>query len=157
MAPSLQVFVLGVDDVIGGVDLSAAKQGGWRFFAGDAPGKTVLGTVSQRSSGPWKLNAVYYGDRAYQLLKASKDLDSLPHVQGQNYNLQMLALPALNLDAFWLVAQPPDPRKDLLVLFRASGEKPIQGLDVPVSVPDFLAALRPLARRVKPATARTGG
>jgi hypothetical protein len=143
-----QIFVLGLTDAADNAGAGAAAPAGWRFFAGNLPGKMLMGKVSRRtSSAGWKMTAAYYGDRVWAATQASKALEQLTQVQTGNYELRVLAVPGLNLEAFWLVAQQSGSG-DLVVPFPAKPDQPIDALNrEPVyTMANFLAAIRPVAQ-----------
>ncbi|HLH00954.1 MAG TPA: hypothetical protein VKX49_31910 [Bryobacteraceae bacterium] len=111
-----EVFVLGMQDIHDGKDLSAATPAGWRFFAGSAPGKVVIGYASQRPpNGDYRLTALTFGAAPFLVLQQSLALDSLSPLQNNNnrYSLRFLRVPGLNVEAFWLFAGANAP--DLFV------------------------------------------
>lgn len=141
------VFLLGLKDVAANTGVSAAVPAGWRLFAGLVLNKTIFGRMAPRPvAGGWKLTAVYYGGRVWTALQESRALDSLPQIQANSYNLRVLAIPGLNLEAFWLVATNVGV-SDLVIPFPVKPNQPIPPLNTePVyPLPNFLAAIRPLA------------
>src|SRR3954467_6993287 len=111
-----QIFALTLNDVVNSSGIGAATPDGWRFFAGQGQGATVLGRVSQKSRDGTKLTAVYYGDRAWEALQASLGLDSLAEIRQADFDLRVLTIPGLNLEAFWLHS-PSGEYEDLAVPF----------------------------------------
>jgi hypothetical protein len=142
-----QIFVLGLADAASATSLSAASSSGWRVFAGTAEGPVLMAKVASRQSMGWKMTAAYYGDRVRAALRAALELDELPQVSSGDYELRVLTVPALNLDAFWLANQGT-AGYDLIVPFPAAPNQLIAALNTqPVyTMPDFLAAIRPLAQ-----------
>jgi hypothetical protein len=142
-----EVFVLSLTDAAYNGGVSAAVSSGWRFFAGSAPGKILMGKVARRKVSDWKLTAAFYGDRVWAANEASKALDRLPEVQSSDYELRVLTVPGLNLEVFWLVAQSASA-DDLVVPFPMKPHQPIDVLnqDAVFTMANFLAAIRPLAR-----------
>jgi|SRR5580658_7767012 hypothetical protein len=102
----LQGFVLSLRDAATNTGVVSPAHAGWRFFAGGEQNNTVLGSVVHRRHG-WKLVAVHYGDRVWETLYASQQINSsLPsQVQVEAYELRLLAIPGLNLEVFWLSSQ----------------------------------------------------
>jgi hypothetical protein len=142
-----QVFVLALNTIAGNANINEATPAGWRFFAGTSPAKTVMGRVSRRQSSlPWRLTGVYYGDRVYAARQASLALEQLDEVRAADYEVRVLSIPGLNLEAFWLTAQNPGPA-DLVVPFPASPNQKLKILNQKVvySLPTFLGTIRPLA------------
>jgi hypothetical protein len=149
-----KVFTLGLSDVKTG-GIAAAKLVSWRYFAGNAPGKIVLGNVSQRHiNEPWKLRSVFYGYRVTAALLHSHEVDSLPHVQVENYELRFLRIPGLNLEAFWLMhltapgsSVPAQPLPDLVAVFPPPPNQLYPQLNVSkvITMAAFLDIIVPLA------------
>jgi len=143
-----EVFVLGLNAAANNAGVGAMTSTGWRFFAGDQPGKMLMGRVARRNCpAGWKMTAGYYGDRVSDLYKASNALDGLPETRARDYELRVLTVSGLNLEAFWLVAKGSHP-VDLVVPFPAMPNQPIEALNrEPVyTMPNFLAAIRPVAQ-----------
>jgi hypothetical protein len=101
-----QVFTLGLSDLQTAANTNAAKPAAWRYFAGNASGKTALGHCSENAAtGLWELTSLSYGDRVWQALQASQGLDLQPGIALVNsYELRLLKIPGLLLEAFWLVS-----------------------------------------------------
>jgi hypothetical protein len=139
-----QVFVLGLSDLATQPGTAAARQDGWRLFAGNSQGKTCLGRVVQLPTGGWKLTSCFWGDRVWFALLASQALGTLAAVLPADYELRVLRIPGLNLEAFWLVAQPPG-FGDLIVPFQAN----IPGLTKSgtIAIADFLSTIGPMVKQ----------
>jgi hypothetical protein len=154
-----QVFVLNLNDAAynrGKINPPAA---GWRIFAGSGQNGAVMGRMLQMPpSLTWKLTGVFYGSRVAEAMAASQTMGVLPAVTKNDYTLRVLAIPGLNLEAFWLVAQRPDTA-DLLVPFPPATAQLIPtltGLN-PYKMVTFLALIRPLAARMLSMEAGYGG
>jgi len=152
-----RLFILGLQDIADNAGIDAAKFAGWRFFAGKARGKILLGTVAPKADG-WRLTAGYYGKRVGAALIASLALDKLKELQGGKYELRVLAVLGLNLEAFWL-ASVDEERPDLVVPFPAKPDQPIEALNKRrvYTMANFLAAIRPLAQLRLAADWKYGG
>ncbi len=110
----IHVFVLKVGDITKGLGAGAAISSGWRFFVGDPGGRVVMAWVARRPpSGMWKLAATFYGPGVAAALNASQAL--LPPDSGA-YELRMITVPSLSLEAFHLKAQTAGS-EDLFVPF----------------------------------------
>jgi hypothetical protein len=143
----LQGFVLSLRDAANNTGVVSPAHVGWRFFAGGARNKTVLGSVVQRRHA-WKLVAVHYGNVVWETLNASQLLNSTPpaQVQAEDYELRLLAIPGLNLEVFWLGAQKAGS-VDLIVSVPSALSRFIHlpTPSGPLEIPAFLAEIRPLA------------
>jgi hypothetical protein len=152
-ATAQQVFVLTLDDAAINSGTVSPAAAGWRFLS-NVPGKlenAVLGRVIPDSTPPgWKLTAVYYGDRVKEALATSLHISGQPlSPQGNDYELRVLSVPGLNLEAFWLEAQTQGT-EDVLIPFPAGPNQLITALrnKDEFTLPEFLAAIRPLAARL---------
>ena len=115
----VQVFALGIGAVLQGLGISAgAVPIGWRLFITNAATNSyVMAWISQLPTGVWKMAAAYYGAAVANLLDASQGL--APLLPGNApYELRMLTLPWINLQAFWLKSQVSGV-SDVLVPFPA--------------------------------------
>ncbi len=155
----LQGFVLGLRDAATNTGVISPPHAGWRFFAGGEQNQTVLGSVVHRRHG-WKLVAVHYGNRVWETLRTSQQLDSsLPsQVQSETYELRLLAIPGLNLEVFWLSAQKVGavdlihsvtlPVPVTTISSRVPAVPAVPAPSFPsglLELPTFLAEIRPLA------------
>jgi len=149
-----QVFVLGLGAAMHR-DIDAAGPAGWRLFAGNRQYKTVLGRMTRRRDLPgWKLAALHYGDpgagrdRVWELLEASNQIPELPEIRSADYELRVLAVPALNLEAFWLHALSTS-YAGLVAPFPAAPNQPVPELNTArvYSMHEFLTKIAPLAER----------
>jgi hypothetical protein len=140
-----QVFSLALSDL---ASEGAPRPMGWRLFAGNNQGKTVLGHVIQPPAGGWKLTGCFYRDRVWDILQASLALASLRAVQQADYELRLLTIPGLNLEAFWLFAKQPG-QSDLVVPFPAAPNQPISGLNTAgtFTMANFQSIVSPLAKQ----------
>lgn len=136
-----QIYVLSLADLANNADPHPA---GWQLFVGRQQGKTLLCHVTQSTQGSWELAACLYGDRVWDTLQGSLALANLPAVQKANYEVRLLAIRALNLEAFWLVANPPGSG-DLVVPFQALN-KSVSALNASgaVTMETFRSAIRKL-------------
>lgn len=164
----LQVFLLRLSDLTltGETPTAAAAQPvGWRLFAGNLLGKTVVGRVTQPNTGApeefWQLAALSYDAPdataatalVWNGLQASLNVEKLPAVQeavkNADYELRVLEVPALHQRVFWLATTSPG-MDDLVVPFPAAPGQPNPGLLPPgttTTMDHFLAILVPLAKQ----------
>jgi hypothetical protein len=141
-----QVFLLSLKAAAYNTGVINPPANGWRFLAGNASAP-ILGRVVQiPPAQTWKLTGVFFGLRVSDALMATQPLSSLPEVANNDYELRVLAVPGLNLEAFWLAAQNAGS-PDLIVPFPAGPEQPIPALRAqnPYKMVTFLALIRPLA------------
>jgi hypothetical protein len=143
-----QVFMLGLTDLASNPGTGAARHDGWRLFAGNTQGKICFGRVKQLAAGGWKLTACFWGDRVWNAFQVSLGLGNLPAVLAADYELRLLGVPGLNLEVFWLVAQPP-ASGDLVVPLLAAPGQPIPGLFTSAAIPiaNFLSNIGPMVQQ----------
>ena len=141
-----QVFYLSLNEAANNSGAINPPAAGWRFLVGNASSGQLLARVVQTPSQAWKLTGVFYGQRVSDAIAASSDLENLPKVGTNDYELRVLAVPGLNLEAFWLVAQSA-ASVDLIVPFPRVTEQLIPSLRAqnPYKLVTFLALIRPLA------------
>jgi hypothetical protein len=141
-----QVFLLTLNEAVSNTGSINPPSIGWRFFAGTAPNETVLGrTIQVSPSNAWKLSGVFYGDRVYQALVQSMELETFAQAAKEEYELRLLAVPGLNLEAFWLVSQTAGS-PDLVVPFpQKTGQLILSLQNDSYKLATFLAIIRPLA------------
>jgi hypothetical protein len=146
-------------------NIGPPKPAYWRVFAGTEQYSAIMGTMKQRNqSDLWKMTSAYYGDRTanhdrvWELLEATAALTTLAQVQTGTYELRVLAVPMLNLEAFWL-AHVGGPGTDLVVPFPTAPNQPITVLNTaPVyTMAEFLAHVVPLARHTLAHQPYSGG
>jgi hypothetical protein len=133
------VYSLGLDAAARG-DADDIVKAGWRLFAGTTQQMIVMGRVTWRGQSGWKMSAVNYGDWAWSVLEATRKLDELPQVKTADYELRVLAVPALSLEAFWLVSKT-EGTQDLVVPFRSPGADDERRAAVE-PLPNYLASIR---------------
>jgi hypothetical protein len=143
---SQQIFLLTLNQAVSNTGPINPPSVGWRFFAGTSPNDTVLvRTIQVSPSNAWKLAGVFYGARVYQALALSMHLEAFAQAANEEYELRLLALPGLNLEAFWLAARTAGT-PDLIAPFpQKTGQliQVLQGDFYPMA--SFLALIRPLA------------
>jgi hypothetical protein len=142
-----QVFYLSLKEAANNSGTINPPSAGWRFLAGNANSGQLLARVVQiPPSQTWKLTGVFYGQRVSDAIVASAYLQNLPEVGSNDYELRVLTVPGLNMEAFWLVAQSVGS-VDLVVPFPRAADQLIPSLKAqnPYKLVTFLALIRPLA------------
>jgi hypothetical protein len=142
-----QVFYLSLNEAANNSGTINPPAAGWRFLTGNASSGQLLARVVQiPPAQTWKLTGVFYGQRVSDAIAASSYLQKLSEVGSNDYELRVLTVPGLNLEAFWLVAQSATS-VDLIVPFPRASEQLIPSLKAqnPYKLVTFLALIRPLA------------
>jgi hypothetical protein len=103
----LHVFTLGLRDITDTtIGIQGAKSAGWRFLAGSPLGPAVSGDVIQPvAGGAPKMTGVSSDPLVAAAIRAVNEVETLPEVQRQNYELQVLRIPGALIEAFWLKSQ----------------------------------------------------
>jgi hypothetical protein len=138
-----EVYVLSLNDLLRGAGLNAAKDAGWRFISAAAPGG--VGAVAHVSNGPDGtplMRGISYGPEIAAALRAAREVESLPEVAAQHFELWVLRIPGVLVEAYWLKAS--SGKKDLIVPYLAGTTK-LQLMKT-YSVTDFLKIVRALAQ-----------
>jgi hypothetical protein len=154
----LQIYVLSLADAANNTGVVSPAFAGWGFFAGDTSTTSVLGRVVPRGPG-WKLVAVQYGDLVWQTWTTSHQLPALlpASIRAADYELRLLTIPGMNLEAFWLAPQNAGSA-DFVVPTPTSAKPAVSTGDVnnPMDMTTFLTEIRPLAASLLTMQARRG-
>lgn len=117
-----QVFVLGLEDLSKGVELKNVRPLGWRFLTGARSGNALVAEILEAGpDGQPKLTGVSRGPGVTRTLHASQDVRKLPEAEG--HELQVLAIPGLLTEAFWLRAIPGKSKDDFVVPFLTTAKE----------------------------------
>jgi hypothetical protein len=144
-----QVFTLTLLPIKNGVHpRDAATDEVWRILAGDAD-HMVSAEISQNAAAPggWEITEVSTGLGLNEILAAAKSIDALAAAQVganlDNYELRVLRIPALSIEALWL-AYLPDKASDRVIPYHARGGM-IPTAVMPMN--DFLLQIRLIAEK----------
>jgi len=145
----IQVFTLGLSDLETCRPLieSVAVAAGWQFLIGDPPGPAFSSEVYQPGSGMPRVISLSSDKTNQETRWILGTLKHLPEVQNKDYQLQILRVPGLGIEAFWLKSSTPD-QPDLVVPFHSLLAEVKTGIPDPMD--DFLEKLRWLADRATP-------
>ena len=139
-----QVFVLGLEDLCKRVELKNARPLGWRFLTGARSGNALVADVLVVGpDGQPTLTGVSRGPGVTRTLHASQDLRKLPEAEG--HELQVLAIPGLLTEAFWLRAIPGKSKNDFVVPFLTTSKELL--VMRPYSPKEFLEIAKELAQK----------
>jgi len=145
-----KVYTVGLDDLIAGKLLSAAKLIAWRYFVLDASGNVIGGTEFQPAprtpeTSPAILTPRFTtrGPLTEATAAAIQTAETLEDVQEQAYEVRLLQITAVYFIGLWLHGVS----RDLIVPI---GNTP-QGLEPnkPYSEAEIIGVLQPIARRNK--------
>ena len=144
-----KIYTVGLSDLVNGKLLSAAKETGWRYILvadGKCVGEVELGShqaVSKRGEAALEFRALHESPFAAATVDALNVAEGLDVVKRDEYEVRFLKCIAVYFAALWLHAM----NDDLLIPLVT----PPPGLDAekPYSEQEIIAALRPIAERVK--------
>lgn len=111
---------VGLRQLVDGDEVLRAAPAGWRFLLRTERGRegqAVAADVDTRTGNAPKMTGVWRGAPIQQLAQAIDELETLPEVKERDYELRLLRIPGLHIEAFWLKPQAGGP--DLVVPFRA--------------------------------------
>ena len=125
-----QVFALGLDDLIAGRGLEAAKPTGWRYLVQD--GEKVVASAEKPmpgTAGDHVFSAINEGRFVASTAEAIGRARALPEVGKGSFELRYLQVPGLYASALWLHAAGGGG--DLLVPLAPSPLEAAAGVPVP--------------------------
>jgi len=146
---TLQAFALSLADAANGTRVVSPVSVGWKFFAGNAQrSSAIVGRLVQRPPAQvWKLVAVHYGDLVAETLNAIVTSPNLnappPQVQGEDYELRMLAIHGMNTEVFWLMAHKAGLPDFVIPVSSAPLQPGISSASTePVEMANYLASIQ---------------
>ena len=144
----LHIFTLGLRDIMNGAGLREAKAAGWRFLAGNLSGEVVAADIIQplpgtAQNGAAKMTSLSHDPVIADAIRAVNEVETLPEVQNRNYELQVLRIPGLLIEAFWLKSH--DAGGDLIVPVLTRARELSRMKAYPVA--DFLNIVRPMTAK----------
>lgn len=106
-----EVYVLGLDDLLSGNGLGAARMTGWRYLLGDEASAVSSAETIVTGGGEHRFARFNSGPFVASTVAALQTVADLPQVQTETITPRLLTVLALNLMAIWL----PGSTKDVLV------------------------------------------
>lgn len=153
---ALHVFTLGLDDISyrrsrqveaerapsdAGRILAEAKSAGWRFLAA-TPSGVIAGDVTESRAGKApRMTAVSRDPLVGKAIQATHELETLREADAKHYQLQVLRIPGILLEAFWLKSLTDDIDLFVPVLTRSERLARMQ----PYTLQELLVVGRELA------------
>ena len=118
-----QLYTLGLED-LKDKRIGRAKLSGWRF-TGKLAGRDMCVHVGHRiQSGSPAVSRLSYGPYVTSARNAIRKAVESPEVRAHRYELRLLAIPALSVEAVWLKSQTG--KHDLMVPYlSAAGLRPM--------------------------------
>jgi hypothetical protein len=144
----LHIFTLGLRDIVNGAGIEDAKPAGWRFLTGNpSSGDALSGDVIQPPADAPNAAPMMTGVSKDPLvgaaIQAIHEVETLPEVQDKNYDLQVLRIPGLLIEAFWLKSHEDGGDLIVPVLTRA---RELQRMKA-YPVAEFLNIIRPMTTK----------
>jgi len=136
-----QVFTMGLDDVTSGGALDKARPAGWRFLINEGGRPIASAETMQNPDGTHEVTNTAEGPFVAATDSAVTAARDLPHLAADGYELRLLRIPALYIEALWLHATAAD----LLVPLAPSS---IGKAGQPMPPAEFFADLSALASQV---------
>jgi hypothetical protein len=139
----LHVFTLRLQDVLAGEGIRGAKSAGWRFLAGSPLGPAIAGDVIEPGQGAQpKMTSVSRDPLISRAIRAIHEVETLPEVQTSDYELLVLRIPGLLVEAFWLKSRTGAPDLMVPVLTRSRKLEAMRAY----ALDDFMDVARGLAQ-----------
>ncbi len=154
-APSVMrphpVYNLGVDALAMGKGIDAAKLASWRYLLIEGEVIEKAAEVGVSSAGPTKFHSINAGPAVAGTVEALAVAERLPQVQKQSYDIRLLRIPELSVQALWLHGQG---HEDLFLLMQVLNQLDDRGTIVgrleaqkPYSAAQVIPALAAQAKR----------
>ena len=146
-----QIFTLNPQEIAGGAGLDAAQAVGWRYTV-NQPSAGLLGGSAPATAevaetdGVHRFSHLQQGWLADATRRAIAAAQSLPQVAGQPFELRLLRLPALLVDALWL--KNTGGGEDLVVPIASLSKKLVAGQAYAPA--QFLAITKDISADKKP-------
>lgn len=143
LAAPHQVFTLGLPGVTK-ADLQSAKERGWRYIVLRDNVPFAMAEVTQAGeTGQVRMSHFSFGPEVRASVQALHAIESLDELAEREFELRLLCIPPLNVNAFWLVS---DGDNTLMPISASHGLTAFQ----PCRVPDFFKSIaRAAERRLK--------
>jgi hypothetical protein len=142
-APALSspVYTLGLDAVVAGPGLSAAKLGFWTHFLPAAPDDASQVVAADVNADTSRFMAMKEGPQVHGFYNQVRALQQAPDIRAGSFELAQLRISALHVKAVWL----KDKAGTGDVVIPVAPTNPALTPERRYSVAEFLAALRPAA------------
>lgn len=137
------IYDLRADEIANGGGLETAHASGTRYLVTAGGGPLAAAEVQADTSGQPLLTNLNYGPYVAATASAFASLNALAAVGQASYEARLLRFSAIYLVAIWLKAQG---KGNDLIYVVAPAPSALQA-EKPYSVEDFLAAIRPLAKK----------
>ena len=137
----LKVWVLALEDLSNGAGLNGARHVGWGFLAGSPAGRPIAAQITASGAGQkQELTAVAQGPEVGLLMQSMHDAQSMAALQNDSYELELLRIPGILVEAFWMRASQG---ADLVVPFHTTS-KELQNMRT-YAIDEFTSVARSLA------------
>ena len=117
-----EVYVLSLKDIKSGAGLRAKQDAGWRFVSAATPGGVgAAAHVSNDAHGTPVMRGISHGPEIAAAVRAAREVESLPEVAAQQFDMWVLRIPAVLVEAYWLKSSSGN--KELIVPYHAGTTK----------------------------------
>jgi hypothetical protein len=139
-----QIYVLDPKEIVKGAGPELAKPVVWQFLRGTASGPAIAADVANTPAGKQpRLTSLARGPLINKSIGSSRQVEKLPEVQKNNYELRRLSISGLSIRAFWLKSLQGGV--DLAVPYHTTYRE-ITDMQ-PYPMPEFMRILKRLAVR----------
>jgi hypothetical protein len=140
---SAPTYVLGLDAIVTGRDLSAATLAVWTHFFASAPDGDNQVVAADVNADTSRFASIKEGPQILGFYRQVQALQQAPDIAARSFELAQLRIPALHVKAVWL--RDKAGTGDMIIPIAPTNPALTAGRRY--SVADFLAALRPSAER----------
>jgi hypothetical protein len=138
---SAPVYVLGLDAIVAGRDLSTAKLAVWTHVFASAPDGDAQVVAADVNADTSRFASLREGPQVLAFYRQVQALQRTPDVGPQSFELAQLRVPALHVKAVWL--RDKEGKGDVVIPVAPTDPSLTPGRRY--SVAEFLTALRPAA------------
>lgn len=141
-----EIFSLNAEEISNGAGLDAAQPVGWRYLVNQPANALIGGSVAAAAvvtghEGSYEFSHLQHGWLASATARALAAAEKLPRVASEAFDVRLLSMPALFVDALWL--KNTGAGEDLVVPIASLSKKLLP--DQPYSPGEFLNILRDLS------------
>ncbi|HWZ32313.1 MAG TPA: hypothetical protein VNX18_13315 [Bryobacteraceae bacterium] len=98
-----EIYVLDLKEIVKGAGPELAKPVVWQFLRGAASGPAIAADVAHPQPGKQsRLTSLARGPLINKSIESSRQVEKLPEVKRNNYELRRLSIPGLSIRVFWL-------------------------------------------------------
>jgi hypothetical protein len=99
-----EVYYLGLTELVASGDIRLAQPVAWRYLTTGPTGQSYTADVTQSTGSAPVMASLSYGPAIEKTLDASRLILTLDSLPASNFTLRVLAIPGIQLEAYWLVS-----------------------------------------------------